>query len=265
MGFNTFLPPGYKIEVQTNDLVNVTTPGQIHHITPHGISVQNIPITGAATQHQPPQPSAPTTTAPPLLTQPTPAKLSKVSDGPPSKMSETPTGLIIGFHVLASSVAGVDAQQSEQSVHPCIHLPALAAGAAPSTARRDAHRPAPPEQPARGVQPRHQLRQQDQEPLPGPAGHLQGFPGDPPHVPGQRLAPTPAVSKLRGGPSLFLSPAEGAAQRQRGGGELHAGADGAGGVRSGGSALQEPGGSAVRVRPVSPRRQQLRGKQERHV
>uniref|UniRef100_A0A8C1D007 Paired amphipathic helix protein Sin3a n=1 Tax=Cyprinus carpio carpio TaxID=630221 RepID=A0A8C1D007_CYPCA len=26
MGFNTFLPPGYKIEVQTNDLVNVTTP-----------------------------------------------------------------------------------------------------------------------------------------------------------------------------------------------------------------------------------------------
>uniref|UniRef100_A0A671KXN5 Paired amphipathic helix protein Sin3a n=1 Tax=Sinocyclocheilus anshuiensis TaxID=1608454 RepID=A0A671KXN5_9TELE len=43
MGFNTFLPPGYKIEVQTNDLVNVTTPGQIHHITPHGISVQNIP------------------------------------------------------------------------------------------------------------------------------------------------------------------------------------------------------------------------------
>uniref|UniRef100_A0A667XQ87 Paired amphipathic helix protein Sin3a n=1 Tax=Myripristis murdjan TaxID=586833 RepID=A0A667XQ87_9TELE len=37
MGFNTFLPPGYKIEVQTNDLVNVTTPGQIHHITPHGI------------------------------------------------------------------------------------------------------------------------------------------------------------------------------------------------------------------------------------
>ncbi|KAI1889403.1 hypothetical protein AGOR_G00162520 [Albula goreensis] len=27
MGFNTFLPPGYKIEVQTNDLVNVTTPG----------------------------------------------------------------------------------------------------------------------------------------------------------------------------------------------------------------------------------------------
>ncbi|XP_060770363.1 SIN3 transcription regulator family member Aa isoform X1 [Neoarius graeffei] len=51
MGFNTFLPPGYKIEVQTNDLVNVTTPGQIHHITPHGISVQNIPPTTPA-QHQ---------------------------------------------------------------------------------------------------------------------------------------------------------------------------------------------------------------------
>ncbi|KAM9754570.1 SIN3 transcription regulator family member Aa isoform 1-T1 [Menidia menidia] len=77
MGFNTFLPPGYKIEVQTNDLVNVTTPGQIHHITPHGISVQNIPITGAATQHPPQLPSAVTTTAPPLLTQPTPAKMSK--------------------------------------------------------------------------------------------------------------------------------------------------------------------------------------------
>uniref|UniRef100_A0A8C4IGM7 Paired amphipathic helix protein Sin3a n=1 Tax=Dicentrarchus labrax TaxID=13489 RepID=A0A8C4IGM7_DICLA len=71
MGFNTFLPPGYKIEVQTNDLVNVTTPGQIHHITPHGISVQNIPITGAATQHPAQLPPAATTTAPPLLTQPT--------------------------------------------------------------------------------------------------------------------------------------------------------------------------------------------------
>ncbi|XP_078730640.1 paired amphipathic helix protein Sin3a isoform X2 [Lampetra fluviatilis] len=28
MGFNTFLPPGYKIEVQTNDLISVTTPTQ---------------------------------------------------------------------------------------------------------------------------------------------------------------------------------------------------------------------------------------------
>uniref|UniRef100_A0A8C5GE03 Paired amphipathic helix protein Sin3a n=1 Tax=Gouania willdenowi TaxID=441366 RepID=A0A8C5GE03_GOUWI len=63
MGFNTFLPPGYKIEVQTNDLVNVTTPGQIHHITPHGISLCSPAIT--------------TTSAPPLLTQPTPAKMSK--------------------------------------------------------------------------------------------------------------------------------------------------------------------------------------------
>uniref|UniRef100_A0A672PUR6 Paired amphipathic helix protein Sin3a-like n=1 Tax=Sinocyclocheilus grahami TaxID=75366 RepID=A0A672PUR6_SINGR len=62
MGFNTFLPPGYKIEVQTNDLVNVTTPGQIHHITPHGITVQNIP-----TRPPPPPPLAST---PPV--QPTP-------------------------------------------------------------------------------------------------------------------------------------------------------------------------------------------------
>uniref|UniRef100_A0A1A8J9P3 Paired amphipathic helix protein Sin3a n=2 Tax=Nothobranchius kuhntae TaxID=321403 RepID=A0A1A8J9P3_NOTKU len=77
MGFNTFLPPGYKIEVQTNDLVNVTTPGQIHHITPHGISVQNIPITGASTQHQPQLPSAAITMAPPLQPQPTTAKISK--------------------------------------------------------------------------------------------------------------------------------------------------------------------------------------------
>uniref|UniRef100_A0A3P8R4Y9 Histone deacetylase interacting domain-containing protein n=1 Tax=Astatotilapia calliptera TaxID=8154 RepID=A0A3P8R4Y9_ASTCA len=87
MGFNTFLPPGYKIEVQTNDLVNVTTPGQIHHITPHGISVQNIPISGAAPQPQPPLPSSATTTAPPLLTQPTPAKTSK----PPQPQALTPS------------------------------------------------------------------------------------------------------------------------------------------------------------------------------
>lgn len=94
MGFNTFLPPGYKIEVQTNDLVNVTTPGQIHYITPHGISVQNIPASGAPSQpashhqHQSlPQAGPHTTTTtttttstptPPTPTQPAPNKTSKV-------------------------------------------------------------------------------------------------------------------------------------------------------------------------------------------
>ncbi|XP_071390370.1 paired amphipathic helix protein Sin3a-like [Centroberyx affinis] len=89
MGFNTFLPPGYKIEVQTNDLVNVTTPGQIHYITPHGISVQNIPVSGASSQpashhqHQSlPQAGPHTTTAPPMPTQPTPAKTSKPMQSP---------------------------------------------------------------------------------------------------------------------------------------------------------------------------------------
>lgn len=102
MGFNTFLPPGYKIEVQTNDLVNVTTPGQIHYITPHGISVHNIPVSGASSQpaSQPQHQSLPqagphtttaatattatatvtptTTTTPTIPTQPAPNKTSKV-------------------------------------------------------------------------------------------------------------------------------------------------------------------------------------------
>lgn len=85
MGFNTFLPPGYKIEVQTNDLVNVTTPGQIHYITPHGVSVHNIPASGASSQppinhqHQSlPQTGLSTTSTPPLATQPTVNKTSKV-------------------------------------------------------------------------------------------------------------------------------------------------------------------------------------------
>ncbi|XP_007569032.1 paired amphipathic helix protein Sin3a-like isoform X1 [Poecilia formosa] len=84
MGFNTFLPPGYKIEVQTNDLVNVTTPGQIHYITPQGISVQNIPATGGPSQptslqqHQSlPQTSLHTTTTPTIATQPALNKASK--------------------------------------------------------------------------------------------------------------------------------------------------------------------------------------------
>ncbi|XP_052399874.1 paired amphipathic helix protein Sin3a [Carassius gibelio] len=68
MGFNTFLPPGYKIEVQTNDLVNVTTPGQIHHITPHGISVQNIP------PRPPPQLQNQIPTNPPSLASTPPAQ-----------------------------------------------------------------------------------------------------------------------------------------------------------------------------------------------
>uniref|UniRef100_A0A674B6D8 SIN3 transcription regulator family member Ab n=1 Tax=Salmo trutta TaxID=8032 RepID=A0A674B6D8_SALTR len=92
MGFNTFLPPGYKIEVQTNEQVNVTTPGQIHYITPHGISVQNLPVTGPPSQpvphhHQALQPPSgpPTNTATAsttLPTQPTPAKTSKPMQSP---------------------------------------------------------------------------------------------------------------------------------------------------------------------------------------
>ncbi|XP_072290722.1 SIN3 transcription regulator family member Aa [Eucyclogobius newberryi] len=100
MGFNTFLPPGYKIEVQTNDLVNVTTPGQIHHITPHGISVQNIPIVGAVATQQPAPPpatsaaatavptSAALATAAPVLSQPVPAKIGKPLQPP----ALTPSG-----------------------------------------------------------------------------------------------------------------------------------------------------------------------------
>uniref|UniRef100_A0A3Q3A3J1 Paired amphipathic helix protein Sin3a n=1 Tax=Kryptolebias marmoratus TaxID=37003 RepID=A0A3Q3A3J1_KRYMA len=93
MGFNTFLPPGYKIEVQTNDLVNVTTPGQIHHITPHGISVQNIPITGAGSQHPPQLPPAANTSAPPLLTsQPNPSIPAYTSPRSPPAQLPPPLG-----------------------------------------------------------------------------------------------------------------------------------------------------------------------------
>uniref|UniRef100_A0A3Q1HC09 Paired amphipathic helix protein Sin3a n=1 Tax=Acanthochromis polyacanthus TaxID=80966 RepID=A0A3Q1HC09_9TELE len=95
MGFNTFLPPGYKIEVQTNDLVNVTTPGQIHYITPHGISVQNIPVSGAPTQptthhqHQSlPQPVQSPAHTP--TSQPNPSIPSYASPRSPLVQSHTP-------------------------------------------------------------------------------------------------------------------------------------------------------------------------------
>ncbi|KAJ0056818.1 hypothetical protein NL108_018215, partial [Boleophthalmus pectinirostris] len=108
MGFNTFLPPGYKIEVQTNDMVNVTTPGQIHYITPHGVSVHNIPVTGAPSQpasqptSQPPPPPqqqqqqstpasvphvTPTTPTPTAHAQPLPNKVNKPLQSP----AHTPT------------------------------------------------------------------------------------------------------------------------------------------------------------------------------
>uniref|UniRef100_A0AAZ3Q0Z6 Paired amphipathic helix protein Sin3a n=1 Tax=Oncorhynchus tshawytscha TaxID=74940 RepID=A0AAZ3Q0Z6_ONCTS len=82
MGFNTFLPPGYKIEVATNDLVNVTTPGQIHHITPHGISVSQIPLSGPPTPHQP---------------QPTPTKMSKPLQSPVLTPSSQPNPSIPAY------------------------------------------------------------------------------------------------------------------------------------------------------------------------
>ncbi|KAG8440289.1 hypothetical protein GDO86_006159 [Hymenochirus boettgeri] len=83
MGFNTFLPPGYKIEVQTNDLVNVTTPGQVHQITTHGLQPpipQAPPPSQPSTQPVPP-PVHPTPPPPP------PAKLSK----PVPVQAHTPT------------------------------------------------------------------------------------------------------------------------------------------------------------------------------
>ncbi|XP_028812536.1 paired amphipathic helix protein Sin3a isoform X2 [Denticeps clupeoides] len=93
MGFNTFLPPGYKIEVQTNDLVNVTTPGQIHHITPHGISVQNI----LPAQHQSQQAAPTTTAAPTQPSQPTPAKISKPMQSPALTPTSQPSPSIPSY------------------------------------------------------------------------------------------------------------------------------------------------------------------------
>lgn len=83
MGFNTFLPPGYKIEVQTNDMVNVTTPGQVHQIPTHGLQPQPQP--------QPQHPSQPSTQSAPTPAQPAPqpppAKISK----PSQLQTHTPT------------------------------------------------------------------------------------------------------------------------------------------------------------------------------
>ncbi|XP_070619725.1 paired amphipathic helix protein Sin3a isoform X2 [Erythrolamprus reginae] len=82
MGFNTFLPPGYKIEVQTNDMVNVTTPGQVHQIPTHGLQPQPQP------QPHPSQPTAQSAPAPAQpAPQPPPAKISKPSQLQP----HTPT------------------------------------------------------------------------------------------------------------------------------------------------------------------------------
>ncbi|GCC33566.1 SIN3 transcription regulator family member Aa isoform X1 [Chiloscyllium punctatum] len=82
MGFNTFLPPGYKIEVQTNDLVNVTTPGQVHQITPQHAAQ---PQPQQQHQQQPQQHAAPAPAQP--APQPPPAKIPK----PLQSQTHTPT------------------------------------------------------------------------------------------------------------------------------------------------------------------------------
>uniref|UniRef100_UPI0035901EA7 paired amphipathic helix protein Sin3a isoform X2 n=1 Tax=Myxine glutinosa TaxID=7769 RepID=UPI0035901EA7 len=67
MGFNTFLPPGYKIEVQTNDLISVTTPTQaaqpMGHATiqPQNLNLQHVQLSPT----QPPvKPSKPLPSSP---------------------------------------------------------------------------------------------------------------------------------------------------------------------------------------------------------
>lgn len=86
----------------------------------------------------------------------------------------------------AIAVAGSHSCQSADAPDPAVRVAALAAGAA-AHARDNlsGHHTIPAEQSARGVQPRHQLCQQDQKPLPGTARHLQSLPGDSPHVSGQ--------------------------------------------------------------------------------
>ena len=89
MGFNTFLPPGYKIEVQNADLVNVTTPGQIHHITPHGISVS---IIGVPAQQQPqlPASAAPTAAATTATTTTTTTTTTNTTAAPATQPGTPP-------------------------------------------------------------------------------------------------------------------------------------------------------------------------------
>ena len=43
VGFNTFLPPGYKIEVQANEMISVLQPGQQALIISPGLSPQKAP------------------------------------------------------------------------------------------------------------------------------------------------------------------------------------------------------------------------------
>lgn len=134
MGFNTFLPPGYKIEVQTNDLVNVTTPNQIHYITPHGVSVQNIPASGAPSQPAPshhqhqslPQAGSLTTTTQPLIpAQPAPNKTSKVDN---DVLYLFTCSMTHALNYLFSLVVLLNSQFSLQPIHPPanpIHLSPL--------------------------------------------------------------------------------------------------------------------------------------------
>ncbi|KAJ3593367.1 hypothetical protein NHX12_005702 [Muraenolepis orangiensis] len=98
MGFNTFLPPGYKIEVQTNDLVNVTTPGQIHYITPHGISptpaktskpIQSPALTPTS-QPNPATPSIPTYASPRSPSAQSHTPVSSTPTGGPALQNNQP-------------------------------------------------------------------------------------------------------------------------------------------------------------------------------
>ncbi|MBN3321387.1 PARPT polymerase, partial [Atractosteus spatula] len=71
MGFNTFLPPGYKIDVQINNLVSITLPGHVQ-VQSHGIQLH------PSTQAPPYQSAVPSTPATaPLTCQPPPAKISR--------------------------------------------------------------------------------------------------------------------------------------------------------------------------------------------
>ena len=81
VGFNTFLPPGYKIEVQANEQINVHQPGQ-------GVmSLSTVMAAAAQAANAPPDSTTPK--APPLSA---PAVVSTVNNQQASSQPTSTTG-----------------------------------------------------------------------------------------------------------------------------------------------------------------------------
>lgn len=124
VGFNTFLPPGYRIEVQANEQVNVSMPGSLSTtITAGGITLATTTsVAGPSAPGAAPSPAGPNAAPPPAPAASSPPSGTKPGHlgggGPGGPVGQGTPGSQTGPHGSPSSQGGFPGSQGSTNQTP---------------------------------------------------------------------------------------------------------------------------------------------------